>query len=155
MASRKINSEPVEVLAEAKAIANEWVTTTRLQHVLDKIPGHNISMMQKILAAMLEDVLRMEIVDSKEARKAVCQKTVTMYKEYLGGQWGWRYGRQWRWRYGRWQECLSQKKKEKPYLLTAEDGMPATPSNHVVNNGSGEVTPPSNHGGKQHYVRCC
>lgn len=82
---RMVGAKP-EVLAEANAIATEWVTTTRLQHVLDKIPGHNISMMQKIIAAMLEDVLREgkgEIVDSKEARKAINQKTVTMYKEYL------------------------------------------------------------------------
>lgn len=82
---RVVGAAP-EVLAEANAIANEWVTTTRLQHVLDKIPGHNLSMMQKIIAAMSEDVLREgkgEIVDSKEARKAINQKTVAMYKEYL------------------------------------------------------------------------
>jgi len=73
-----------EVLSEAKAIATEWVTTMRLQHVLDKIPGHNISMMRTILTAMQEDVLREaknEIVDSEEARKAISQKTVAMYKE--------------------------------------------------------------------------
>ena len=74
------------VLNEAFAIANEWVTTTRLQHVLDKIPGHNVTMMQTIIAAMTEDVLRegkKEIVDSKEARKAISQKTVALYKEYV------------------------------------------------------------------------
>ena len=43
-------------------------------------------MMQTILAAMQEDVLRegkAEIVDSKEARNAINKKTVAMYKEYL------------------------------------------------------------------------
>jgi hypothetical protein len=81
---RKLGA-PIEVLSEANAIATEWVTTMRLQHVLDKIPGHNINMMGKILAAMQEDVLREgkgEIVDSKEARKAISNKTVAMYKEY-------------------------------------------------------------------------
>jgi len=63
-----------------------WVTTTRLQHVLDKIPGHNMTKMQTVIAAMQEDVLRegkTEIIDSKEARKAISQKTVAMYKEFL------------------------------------------------------------------------
>lgn len=82
---RSVGTAPA-ILAEANAIANEWVTTTRLQHVLDKIPGHDITMMQKIIAAMTEDVLREgngEIVDSKEARKAISQKTSVLYKEYL------------------------------------------------------------------------
>ena len=85
-ATPRVVGAATEVLAEANAIATEWVTTTRLQHVLDKIPGHNISMMAKVIAAMLEDVLREgkgEIVDSKEARKAISQKTVAMYKEHL------------------------------------------------------------------------
>jgi len=75
-----------EVLSEATAIAMEWVTTTRLQHVLDKLPGHNISGLGRIIAAMTEDVLRegkAEIVDSKEARKAISKRTVELYKEYL------------------------------------------------------------------------
>ena len=50
---RVVGAAP-EVLSEANAIATEWVTTTRLQHVLDKIPGHNMSMMQTIIAAMIE-----------------------------------------------------------------------------------------------------
>lgn len=82
---RVVGATP-KVLSEANAIATEWVTTMRLQHVLDKIPGHNLSIMQTIISAMQEDVLREgngEIVDSKEARKAISQKTVAMYKEYL------------------------------------------------------------------------
>ena len=71
------------------AIANEWVTAMRLQHVLDKIPGHNMSMMSKILAAMHEDIFRegkAEIIDSKEARSAINKRTVALYKEYLKKQ---------------------------------------------------------------------
>lgn len=73
---RKVGA-PLEVLAEANAIAVEWVTTTRLQHVLDKMPSHNISNLGKIITAMTEDVIREgknEIVDSKEARKAISKK---------------------------------------------------------------------------------
>jgi len=54
--------------------------------VLDKLPGHNISGLGRIIAAMTEDVLRegkAEIVDSKEARKAISKRTVELYKEYL------------------------------------------------------------------------
>ena len=54
-------------------------------HSLD-FPGHNINMMRDILFAMVEDVIREskgEIVDSKEARKAISQKTAIMYKSYL------------------------------------------------------------------------
>jgi len=75
-----------QVLTEANAIANEWITPIRLQHVLDKIPGHNITMMSTIIAAMQEDVFREgkgEVVDSKEARKAISQKTVALYKEFI------------------------------------------------------------------------
>ena len=85
-ATPRVVGQVPAILSEANAIATEWITTTRLQHVLDKIPGHNMSMMQQIIAAMTEDVLRegkAEIVDSKEARKAISQKTVAMYKEYL------------------------------------------------------------------------
>lgn len=85
---RKVGA-PLEILNEANAIANEWVTTTRLQHVLDKIPGHNITMTGKILAAMQEDVMREgknEIVDSKEARNAINKRTAALYKEYLKNQ---------------------------------------------------------------------
>lgn len=84
-ATPRVVGETSVVLSEANAIANEWVTTTRLQHVLDKIPGHNITMMTTIIAAMVEDVLRegkSEIVDSKEARKAISNKTVLMYFIY-------------------------------------------------------------------------
>lgn len=85
---RKVGA-PLEVLAEANAIAVEWVTTTRLQHVLDKMPSHNISNLGKIIAAMTEDVMREgknEIVDSKEARKAISKRTVELYKEYIKGK---------------------------------------------------------------------
>lgn len=70
------------VLAGATEIANEWVTETRLDHVLDKIPGAGMRETGQVLKAMLEDVFReagLEIVDTKEARDAITTKTRLMF----------------------------------------------------------------------------
>jgi hypothetical protein len=74
------------VLAEAEAIADEWVTLKRLEHVLDKLPGATIADTPKVIAAMVEDVVREgkdEIVDSKEARKAIGAKAARLFKDHL------------------------------------------------------------------------
>jgi hypothetical protein len=79
------------VLADAQKVADEWVTATRLQHVLDKLPGHSLEGMRDIIAAMVEDVLRegsAEIVDSEAVRKAIGRKTAVDYKNYLKAQIG-------------------------------------------------------------------
>lgn len=79
------------VLADAQKVADEWVTAARLQHVLDKLPGHSLEGMRDIIAAMVEDVLRegsAEIVDSEAVRKAIGRKTAVDYKSYLKAQIG-------------------------------------------------------------------
>lgn len=79
----------LQVLADAEKIAEEWVTHTRLMHVLQRIPDHSVEKMNQIIAAMVEDVTRegaSEIVDSKDARKAIGKRAVTLYKEYLKSQ---------------------------------------------------------------------
>jgi hypothetical protein len=64
----------------------------RLQHVLDKIPDHDMSKMPVVLAAMVEDVTREgagEIdwsKDEKAIRKAIARRTSNLYKEYLNAQ---------------------------------------------------------------------
>jgi hypothetical protein len=76
----------MQVLADADAIANEWVTPTRLEHVLDKLPGHCMEKMRDIIMAMQEDVRREgrgEIVWSEAVAKAIGKKAVTLYKDYL------------------------------------------------------------------------
>lgn len=75
----------LKVLEEAKAIAEEWVTDMRLDHVLDKLPPEKrtIENMRDIIAAMTEDVTREakgEIVDSKEARAAIGARTARLFK---------------------------------------------------------------------------
>lgn len=77
----------LEVLTQAEAIATEWVTPTRLEHVLDKMP-HGIGMeaTRDVIVAMTEDVLREgsgEFVDSREARSEIGKLTAKLFREKL------------------------------------------------------------------------
>lgn len=81
-----VDPAKMAVLEDANSVANEWVTATRLEHVLDKLPGHCMEKMRDIIAAMQEDVLREgkgEIVESEAVKKSIGKKTVDMYKNYL------------------------------------------------------------------------
>lgn len=78
-----------QVMTDAVAIAEEWVTAQRLSHVLDKLPGHSIERMREIILAMTEDVLREgkgEIVETEAVKKAIGKKAAEMYKAYLKSQ---------------------------------------------------------------------
>jgi hypothetical protein len=79
--------EKLAVLVEAKAIAEEWVTVTRLEHVLDKLPSDlGIEQIKLVIDAMYEDVKREgvgEIVWSKEAVKQVNTATAVLFKKRL------------------------------------------------------------------------
>jgi hypothetical protein len=84
---REISPEQAQILEDAKAIAEEWVTPLRLEHVLQKLPT-DISMegVPTIIKAMIEDVYREgsgEIVESREASKAIGNKTVQLFKQKL------------------------------------------------------------------------
>lgn len=76
-----------EVLANAEKIADEWVTDMRLAHVLDKLGNpREIDRTGEVIKAMLEDVFREaagEVVDSKDARRAVGSRTAQMYKKLV------------------------------------------------------------------------
>ena len=71
------------VLTKATEIAEEWVTPTRLQHVLDKLPsGLGVRDTGTVVQAMLDDVIREgagEFVDGKEARTAIGRKTSELF----------------------------------------------------------------------------
>lgn len=75
------------VLADAQAIADEWVTETRLQHVLDKMPtALNTSATLDVMRAMTEDIFREgagEVVDSREARNAIGRATAKLFKAWV------------------------------------------------------------------------
>lgn len=81
-----VDPNQMQVLSDANAVADEWVTPTRLEHVLDKLPGHCMEKMRDIIQAMQEDVRREgrgEIVWSEAVAKAIGKKAVTLYKDYL------------------------------------------------------------------------
>lgn len=82
---RKVDTENQKVLEEADSIAEEWVTANRLKNILSHLPEDkkDISNMKNIIQLMVDDVIREgknEIIDSKEARKAISSKTVQIFK---------------------------------------------------------------------------
>lgn len=82
----EVDPEKLKVIEDAKLAADEWVTPMRLNHVLDKIPGHRIDMMSEIISAMYEDVVREginEVVPGEALKKAVGKNTVFLYKQLL------------------------------------------------------------------------
>jgi hypothetical protein len=79
----------LKVLEDAESIAIEWVTEMRLNHVLQKIPGHSMEKMRDILTAMVDDILvegKDEIIDSPAVRKAISTKTAQMYRASWGAK---------------------------------------------------------------------
>lgn len=78
-----VDPAQMEVLTKASAIAIEWVTDTRLEHVLDKLPqGIGIEKTGDVIKAMTEDVVRegaREFVDTKEARQAIGQRARELF----------------------------------------------------------------------------
>lgn len=85
--SKRVVGANVEVLKAAQSIADEWVTPTRLEHVLDKLPPDlGIEDTREVIAAMTSDVLREgegEFVDSREARSAIGRATAYLFKQHL------------------------------------------------------------------------
>ena len=83
---RILAPEDLKILEDANAIADEWVTPMRFAHILDAFPEPSLEQANKIIRAMMEDVVREasgEIVDSKEARRAIGKKTIKLLKEFL------------------------------------------------------------------------
>lgn len=81
-----VDPAKMQMLSDANAVANDWVTATRLEHVLDKLPGHCMERMREIISAVQEDVLREgkgEIVESDAVKKAIGKKTAEMYKSFI------------------------------------------------------------------------
>ncbi len=87
-APRKVvDPKDLIVLQAAQAIADEWVTEMRLDHVLDKlVMPMRIEETKLVLDAMVADVYREasgEIVESRAATQAICRKTAQMFKRRL------------------------------------------------------------------------
>ena len=85
---RQVDAATLQVLSNADKVADEWVTTMRLEHVLQKLaaegnPALEISDIRRVTPAMLEDVKKEsvgEIVWSKEVEKAIKSRAADMYK---------------------------------------------------------------------------
>lgn len=85
---REVTPEAFAVLTAADEIAAEWVTPTRLQHVLDAMAaaGQTASGPEDtgaVIRAMREDVMREgagEFVPSKEALAAIGKATAVLFK---------------------------------------------------------------------------
>jgi hypothetical protein len=79
-----------EVLADARRVAEEWVTPMRFAHVMQRLPhATSVSYTKDVCAAMIEDVLREgagEIVDSKEVRRAVSSAAARMFTRQFAGK---------------------------------------------------------------------
>jgi len=83
---RQVSSEDLAKIEEAKAIADEWVTEERLNHILGRGVEAKIENTGKIIALVTEDILREaegEIVDSPNARKEIARSTALMFKMLL------------------------------------------------------------------------
>lgn len=84
-----VNPEQLKVLADAEAVAEEWVTPMRMRHIVGKMEIARIEDTPEVMKAMNEDIQRegdKEIVWSKEVAKAISKKTAKLYKEYLKGR---------------------------------------------------------------------
>lgn len=93
---REVNPDKQLILKEANAIAEEWVTEMRLQHVLNqtlvfkKIREKSddvtldVTDTKFVIEFMFEDVKREakgEILESQEARKAIGKRTAILFKK--------------------------------------------------------------------------
>jgi len=71
----------------AQAIAEEWVTDMRLEHVLDKFPQDvGYADMQKIIPAMIEDVMiegEGEFEPTRDVRKAIGARAAKLFSIHL------------------------------------------------------------------------
>jgi RNA ligase. len=83
----RVVTEPSIEIVNAQKAAHEFVTEMRLEHVLDKLPEHDITQMgNRIIPAMVEDVLREgagEVVDCPALRKEIARRTAILYKARL------------------------------------------------------------------------
>ncbi len=81
---REVSPEKLQLIKEARAIAEEWVTPMRLRHVLSGSGIEaRVESIGKVIPLMIEDVIREakgEIVDSPDARKEIGRQTALMIK---------------------------------------------------------------------------
>ena len=87
---REVDPEKLKVLSEAQAVADEWITAMRLEHVIDKLTlgGGELSVKdtKKVISAMVQDVKdesEGEIIWSKEVSKALGKSAAKLFHKRL------------------------------------------------------------------------
>lgn len=84
---QEVTPERMKVLSDANDIAEEWVTMNRLDNILSHIEKKpEISDIRDIIKLMVQDVeteAKDEIVESREARKAISRLAAKLFKEKL------------------------------------------------------------------------
>lgn len=99
---RQVDPERLQILADAKKIADEWVTEMRMDHVLQQAASDNENVFYEggyrplditdtgvIVKMMIADVQREakgEILESKEAMKEVGSAAARLFKKRLSDQ---------------------------------------------------------------------
>lgn len=90
---KPVDISKLEVLKEAQAIADEWVTFNRLQHVIQQLTVNDVApgieQTGDVIRAMIHDVEQeafKEIEPSQAARAAIGRTTAKMFKTYLQSQ---------------------------------------------------------------------
>lgn len=85
-----VDVSKLQVLKDAEAIAQEWVTEERLSHVLQHLTVDGavpqIEQTGKVISEMIQDVYREaagEIVESKPASAAIGKRTAQLFKQHL------------------------------------------------------------------------
>lgn len=82
-----IDPDQLKKIADVKAIVDDWVTSVRLLHVLDKLPQDiNIEQTSQVIKSMIEDIQRegeQEIEWSKQLSTEIGRKTAQLFKDYL------------------------------------------------------------------------
>ncbi|MFC1454125.1 RNA ligase family protein [Verrucomicrobiota bacterium] len=79
--------DQIKIMGDARKVADEWVTYTRLQHVLDKLGNpSDITKTGDVVKAMVEDVCREaegEIIDNQATRRAIANLAARLYKDKI------------------------------------------------------------------------
>ena len=90
--SKEVRLGRVELVANAQAVADDWVTTERLVHVLDAMLSDEtpatIEMTGDVIRAMVADIRREgegEIVWDNEMGKWIGKRTAHVFHQYLQG----------------------------------------------------------------------
>lgn len=84
----EVDPVKLQVLTDARTIADEWVVPMRLEHVLQRFPGEVLTVKdtRRVIDAMIEDVRREsagEVVWSSEVGAAIARKASALFAAHI------------------------------------------------------------------------